>query len=106
MSASSGLGASGATPRGSSAIPQSGQSPGPSRATSGCIGQVQVAPGAAAAGGAGAAIGSARPRPRGAGGTPGNAAGSASKRALHDAAQKYTVAPACSVVCFAVAVFT
>ena len=41
MSTSSGLGASSsATMRGSSAMPQIGQAPGPSRTTSGCIGQV------------------------------------------------------------------
>ena len=53
MSASSGLGPSSSVgASGSSAIPQIGQSPGPSRRISGCIGHVHTAPSGAVAGGA------------------------------------------------------
>ena len=52
MSTSSGLGPSSAVGViGSSAMPQIGQDPGPSRTISGCIGQVHLAPGAGAAAG-------------------------------------------------------
>ena len=52
MSTSSGFGPSSAVGViGSSAMPQIGQDPGPSRTISGCIGQVHLTPGAGAAAG-------------------------------------------------------
>ncbi len=59
---SSGLGASGATSRGSRAMPQIGQAPGPSRTTSGCIGHVHF-PERAGAGAAATVVAGGRGRP-------------------------------------------
>ena len=57
MSTSSGFGPSSAVGViGSSAMPQIGQDPGPSRTISGCIGQVHLTPGAAVGAGFGAAL--------------------------------------------------
>ena len=66
MSRSSGFGvSSGEASRGSRAMPHSGHSPGASRSTSGCIGQVQTARRPAPSGGAAfAAGGSPTKRPR------------------------------------------
>jgi len=83
MSRSSGFASSVAvTTRGSSAMPQIGQLPGPSRMISGCIGQVQlIAAGAGAGiGPAGCATGAAEPER--------NLVGSAANRSRQDVAQK------------------
>src|SRR5204862_65101 len=78
ISASSGLGPEAAAAlRGSSAMPQIGQGPGPARTTSGCMGHVYSTPAAGFGGGAGASDTREPPRYR-----PGDSRKSARHRGL------------------------